>query len=111
MADVLQELEMQFDPNTIEHLGIQMYSTLPPVIGELISNAYDADAKSVKIHLIDEGEKSITIADTGHGMKYEDLNSKFLKIGRNRRTDTTGQKSESKNRYVIGKKGIGKLSF
>ena len=50
---------MHFDPNTIEHLGIQMYSTLPPVIAELISNAYDADAKHVKIHLADVGEKFI----------------------------------------------------
>src|ERR1700752_3726789 len=111
MAENFQELEMRFDPNTIEHLGIQMYSTLPPVIGELISNAYDADAKYVKVHFIDEGEKTIIISDNGHGMKYEDLNAKFLKIGRNRRTDVTGQKSESDKRYVIGKKGIGKLSF
>lgn len=111
MADTLEELQMHFDPNTIEHLGIQMYSTLPPVIGELISNAYDADSKHVKVHLIDEGDKKIIISDDGHGMKYEDLNNKFLKIGRNRRADDTGQKSESGERYVIGKKGIGKLSF
>lgn len=111
MSDNLQDLEMHFDPNTIEHLGIQMYSTLPPVIAELVSNAYDADAHNVKIHLIDEGEKKIVISDDGHGMLYDDLNSKFLKIGRNRRVSNTGQKSESGNRYVIGKKGIGKLSF
>ncbi len=111
MNEELQDLEMHFDPNTIEHLGIQMYSTLPPVIAELISNAYDADAKHVKIHLADVGEKFIRISDDGHGMRYEDLNSKFLKIGRNRRADSSGQKSESGNRFVIGKKGIGKLSF
>jgi hypothetical protein len=111
MANQLQELEMQFDPNTIEHLGIQMYSTLPPVIGELISNSYDADATHVKVQLFDETEKKIVISDNGHGMEYDHLNSKFLKIGRNRRIESTGQKSESGNRYVIGKKGIGKLSF
>ncbi len=111
MADNIKELEMQFDPGTIEHLGIQMYSTLLPVIAELVSNAYDADAHYVKIHLIDEGEKQIIISDNGHGMTYEHLNPKFLKIGRNRRASDTGQKSESGERYVIGKKGIGKLSF
>lgn len=113
MTDELPELEMQFDPNTVEHLGMQMYSTLPPVIGELVSNAYDADATHVKIYLNDENDKSIIMSDNGHGMNYDDLNSKFLKIGRNRRTDTnsSGQKSESGNRNVIGKKGIGKLSF
>ena len=46
-----QDLEMSFDPNTIEHLGVRMYSTLPPVLTELIANAYDADAETVKIIL------------------------------------------------------------
>jgi hypothetical protein len=109
------ELVMKFDPSTIEHLGIQMYSTLPPVIAELVSNAYDADAKTVKVHLNDKGEKSIQVIDTGHGMDFNDINTKFLIIGRNRRKDEqkqlTIQKTESGNRFAIGKKGLGKLSF
>jgi hypothetical protein len=113
MENNINELVMQFDPNTIEHLGIQMYSTLPPVIAELISNAYDADAKKVKIELEDSNpnNKKISITDTGHGMSFEDINKKFLLIGRNRRRDENSQKSLSGNRNVIGKKGIGKLSF
>ena len=105
-----QTVKMSFDPNTIEHLGIQMYSTLPPVIAELVANAYDADANSVKIYLEDYGEKTITIEDNGHGMSFGDLEAKFLRIGRNRR-DGNQQYSESRKRKVIGKKGIGKLSF
>ena len=46
-------LTMTFDPHTIEHLGIKMYSTLPPLIAELVSNAYDADASKVLIELKD----------------------------------------------------------
>ncbi len=103
-------VKMSFDPNTIEHLGVGTYSTLPPVIAESVANAYDADASSVKIFLEDRREKRIIIEDTGHGMSFEDLESKFLKIGRNRRGGD-GQRSESGNRKVIGKKGIGKLSF
>ena len=38
--------EMDFDIATIEHLGLQMYSTLPPVIGELVANAWDANASA-----------------------------------------------------------------
>lgn len=110
------ELRMEFDSNTIEHLGIQMYATLPPVIAELISNAYDADAKCVKIELNDQTEKTIIVTDDGHGMSFSDINSKFLKIGRNRRKDEktkalSVQKTESGNRFAIGKKGLGKLSF
>jgi hypothetical protein len=104
-------LVMKFDPNTIEHLGIQMYYTLPPVIAELVSNSYDADAKKVEVFLNDKAAKSIIVSDDGHGMSFHDINDKFLKIGRNRRNQTNSQKSESGNRFVIGKKGIGKLSF
>ena len=89
-------LEMKFDPNVITHLGIQMYSTLPPVISELISNAYDADATEVKIYLNDKyQEKSIIIEDNGHGMSFDEINDKFLLIGRNRRKDDQSDKSKS----------------
>lgn len=107
----MEYLEMQFDAGTIEHLGVQMYSTLPPVIAELISNSYDAEASHVKIKLFDEDEKKIIISDDGHGMTFDDLNLKFLRIGRNRRAESDGQRSETGKRLVIGKKGIGKLSF
>lgn len=107
-------LEMHFDPNTISHLGIQMYSTLPPVIAELVSNAYDADAHKVTIDLNDNDLSNMTISieDDGHGMNFDEINTCFLLIGRNRRgTDGKNQKTRSGNRYVIGKKGIGKLAF
>jgi hypothetical protein len=105
-------LVMRFDPNTIEHLGIKMYSTLPPVIAEMVSNSYDAEAELVKIYLYDEEtEKKIIIEDNGTGMSFEEINNKFLLIGRNRREDSSSQKSKNDKRLVIGKKGIGKLSF
>ena len=63
-----------------------MYSTLPPVLAELVSNSYDAEATSVEIFLYDNtGEKRIIIKDTGHGMSFEEINNRFLKIGKNRR--------------------------
>lgn len=107
-----QVLEMKFDPNTIEHLGVKMYSTLPPIIAEIVSNSYDAEAKKVDIFLNDNtASKSITITDNGHGMSFSEINSNFLRIGRNRRIDDNSQKSKNELRFVIGKKGIGKLSF
>ena len=39
-----QKLEMSFDPQTIEHLGVKMYSQLPNAIAELIANSYDAES-------------------------------------------------------------------
>ncbi len=104
-------LEMSFMPNTIEHLGARLYSTMPPVIAELIANSYDADATEVHIELRDSGEaKEIIVRDDGHGMSFDEINDNFLKIGRNRRDDTQGSQSPN-GRAVIGKKGLGKLSF
>ena len=37
-----EKLQLKFDPRTIEHLGIKMYSQLPYALAELVANAYDA---------------------------------------------------------------------
>lgn len=103
-------LKMTFDPMTIEHLGIKMYSTLPPVISELIANSADAGASHVSVQLRDSDSKEITVQDDGDGMTFQELNEKFLRIGRNRR-EAEGRETNAKGRKVIGKKGLGKLSF
>lgn len=57
---------------------------------------------------------TVTIKDTGNGMTPTEVQEKFLPINRNRRRDTSGDetvsKTESGKRYVMGRKGIGKLS-
>lgn len=109
MTDNPEVLEMKFDPNTIQHLGVQMYYTLPPVIAEVIANSYDADAENVTVYLNDKADKEIMIEDNGNGMSFPELNSKFLRIGRNCREESSV--SPGKQRPLIGKKGLGKLSF
>lgn len=101
--------KIKFDKNTIDHLGIKLYSSFPPVMAELISNSYDADAENVEIR-INYDEKVVTVIDDGNGMNHDELNQNFLVIGRNRRkTEGTGF-SRVKNRKVTGKKGLGKLA-
>ena len=103
-------LVLKFDPNTIEHLGISLYSKLPSVLSELVSNSWDADAKNVTIDFLDSGEnKEIIYSDDGEGMTFDELNDSYLVIGRNRRTDNQKETTTS-GRKVIGKKGLGKLS-
>ena len=81
--------EMKFDIGTIKHLGLQMYSTLPPVIGELVANAWDANATRVEIIIpdepIDQKRSEIIIEDNGIGMSDKDVREKYLRIGRDRR--------------------------
>lgn len=106
-----KKLIMSFDPGTIEHLGVKMYSKLPNAIAELIANAYDADASVVNIKLYDNtDEKKIVVEDDGVGMSFEEINDLFLRIGRNRRKEGKTH-SPSGKRKVTGKKGLGKLAF
>jgi len=108
---MMDELEMKFDPSTIEHLGLQMYSTLPNALAELIANAYDADAENVFIKLYDEGDnKSIIVEDDGLGMSFDEANDKFLIIGRKKRKNLQELKSPKK-RKTTGRKGVGKLAL
>ena len=108
MAD--SPFELRFDPLTIKHLGVRMYSTLPPALAEIISNSYDADANNVTITLSEENgkPKEITVADDGKGLSLEEINSKFLVIGRNRRNEEGDILSTKFKRLPTGKKGLGK---
>jgi len=100
-------LTMTFDPRTIEHLGVKMYSTLPPAIAELIANAYDACATEVTVKLNDD-PKRIEVIDNGSGMTFDEINTNFLRIGRNRRTE---EQAPPCKRSPTGKKGLGKLAL
>lgn len=72
-------LEISFDLNTIDHLGVKLYSTIPPMIAELVANAWDADATNVEIILKDEDIKSIIVKDNGLGMTFlEEIDEKIL---------------------------------
>ena len=105
-------LELKFDPNTIDDLGAKLYSTLPPILSELIANGYDAGASEIKIDFIDQSsdEKKIIISDNGQGMSYDEINDHYLIVGRKRRTQSNTH-DPIFNRPVMGKKGIGKLAF
>ncbi len=107
-----EKLQLKFDPRTIEHLGIKMYSQLPYALAELVANAYDAGAEKVKVKLYDNNssDKRIVIVDDGDGMTYEEVGEKFLVIGRKRR-ETDGSRENSKGRKITGKKGVGKLAL
>lgn len=106
-------LSLKFDPKTIEHLGVKMYSTLPPALAELISNSYDADAGEVSIEFLEQNGSpiAITIHDNGTGMSQADIQEKFLVIGRDRRAADGDKPSLQYARLPTGKKGLGKLAL
>ena len=105
----IDKLEMTFDPLVIDDLGAKLYSTLPPILSELIANGYDAGATKVYIDLStnkETGDKEIIILDNGEGMTFNEINDKYLRIGRKKR-----EEQEVFKRKPIGKKGLGKLAF
>jgi len=93
--------------NVLNHLGRNLYRSFVTVLGEAISNSWDADAKNVCIY-INEEQNSFIIKDDGIGMSGDDFQNKFLKIGYSKRKDGT---RSAAGRPYIGRKGIGKLAL
>lgn len=108
--DTQQELELRFDHGVIEHLGVKLYQNKPTnVIAELVSNAWDADAKTVDIQIQTSAvEPYISIADDGFGMTFQTLREVYLLIGKNKRTPDSPEKKSA--RKPMGRKGLGKLA-
>lgn len=103
--------ELKIALDTLRHLGINLYSSLPPVLSELVANSYDARARTVRIYCSDD---QVIIEDDGIGMSRVDMQEKYLIIGRDRRVE------ENKDDLYpdwpvrskpMGRKGIGKLSM
>lgn len=109
-----KERVLKIDLNVLNHLGLNLYSNVPAVLAELIANAWDADASTVKVSIDGQGkDKKIVIQDDGCGMDDADLDEKFLNVGYQRRGNngqSIGDQTSGKERSVMGRKGIGKLS-
>lgn len=94
--------------SVLNHLGRNLYRNFITVLGEAISNAWDADAKNVWID-VDRESSRFSIKDDGVGMDAQDFQQKFLKIGYSKRSD--GSMRTVGKRPFIGAKGIGKLAL
>ena len=98
-------LEIKISLAALEHLGMNLYSTIPAVLSEIVANAWDADAGRVLVTL---GGGRITIEDDGVGMTRDQVIDRFLDVGFQRRP-AMGARTP-KGRQPMGRKGIGKLS-
>lgn len=102
------EFRFEISLSVLNHLGRNLYRNFITVLGEAISNSWDAEAKNVWI-TIDKENSSFVIKDDGKGMNAEDFQGKFLKVGYSKRKD--GTYKTSTERPYIGAKGIGKLAL
>lgn len=108
-------LTLEISLDSLRHLGMNLYSSLPPVLSELVANAYDARARRVDITVADD---RVTIRDDGIGMTRDDAQEKYLVVGRDRRVEdqvpVAGQDPFSawpRRDTPMGRKGIGKLAM
>lgn len=111
---VERPLVMKFGGSLVEQLGAQLYPSVTATVAELISNAWDADAKNVWVDVpFDEdwsgATAEIVVLDDGHGMTRAAAQATYLVVGRKRRLTLNGDRSEG-GRPVHGRKGIGKLA-
>ena len=109
MSDKAYKFEIL--PSILNHLGRNLYRGFITVLGEAISNSWDADAKNVWIEI---ENNNLTIKDDGMGMNEYDFESKFLRMGYSKRGPRSGQKpvmNSPSGRPFIGSKGIGKLAL
>lgn len=111
------ELVLTYAGTIVKHLGVQMYAGRPvPAIAELISNAWDADAKNVRITLpldtpwsASDDSQVITVEDDGIGMNWDMIRDAYLDVGRDRRA-AEGRDRSPGGRLLQGRKGVGKLA-
>ncbi|MDA0998963.1 MAG: ATP-binding protein [bacterium] len=102
-----EDFSFEISLSVLNHLGRNLYRSFTTVLGEAISNAWDADATEGHIH-INKTKNSFLIKDTGDGMTADEFQNKFLKIGYSKRKIS---ETSPGGRPYIGRKGIGKLAL
>ncbi|MCC7128815.1 MAG: DNA mismatch repair protein [Anaerolineae bacterium UTCFX2] len=107
MIEAKNQFTFEISLSVLNHLGRNLYRSFMTVLGEAISNSWDADANNVWIY-IDRERNSLIIKDDGDGMDAKDFQNKFLRIGYSKRRE--GSRSIKKRPY-IGRKGIGKIAL
>jgi signal transduction histidine kinase len=92
-------------------LGEELISNERVALIELVKNSYDADASTVVIHFqppLAEGHGAVEIWDDGHGMSATTVRSAWMEIATP--VKKRQERSEIKNRRVLGAKGIGRFA-
>jgi len=102
------QFSFEISLSVLNHLGRNLYRSFITILGEAVSNSWDADAKNIWI-VVDKENNTLIIKDDGSGMTADDFQNKFLKIGYSKRKD--GTTTTVKGRPYIGRKGIGKLAL
>lgn len=89
----------------VDALSSGLYDSPAACLKELINNAYDADASTVRVYVRPDAE-TIVIDDDGHGMDQADFEKNFQRISESHKR-AEGAETAKYKRDKIGKIGIG----
>ncbi|PWB59363.1 MAG: phosphonate ABC transporter permease [Bradyrhizobiaceae bacterium] len=88
----------------------ETYRSSEVALKELVDNAWDADARTVKISLPDPlSGDSVVVQDDGTGMTAAELRDEYLNIASDK-VSRIGKETPGLRRRVKGRKGIGKFA-
>lgn len=104
------KLTFSVDSSLLFQLGEQLVAKPSIALAELVKNAYDADATEVTIEFekVDRPGGTITVADNGYGMTFEDIQRGWMRIATAAKRNNTVSKVYC--RSVTGAKGIGRFA-
>lgn len=97
----------QAEGRLLQELGERLVASPEVALVELIKNAYDADSPSCEVRL-EEGGKTLVIADNGHGMTFSEFVGKWMRIATYSKVDN--RQSRTYKRRLTGAKGIGRFA-
>src|SRR4051812_12389935 len=91
---------------------LERLATARPVqaVAELIWNAFDADAKDVRVEFDRDASgllQAVRVRDDGHGIPYDEAPSLFTKLGGSWKRER--KRSRHENRLLHGEEGKGRF--
>jgi signal transduction histidine kinase/Asp-tRNA(Asn)/Glu-tRNA(Gln) amidotransferase C subunit len=97
------------DAAMVRRLGRELVAKQETALGELVKNAYDADATFCTVTLNNDGHgATFDITDDGSGMSRDDLINGFMRLASD--SKVRNPRSPVFNRSRAGKKGIGRFA-
>jgi signal transduction histidine kinase len=106
-----EQLSFKFSGKIARLLGRESVSSPIVALFELIKNAYDADAKNVRVIFSNpenSTESSIEVIDDGDGMNIDEFKNKWMIVGT---ADKETNPISFNGRRKVGEKGLGRFSM
>ena len=102
-------VRFQTDAAIVRRLGRELVAKQETALGELVKNAYDADATQCTVNLFEAGSLTgFDITDDGNGMTYAEIVNGFMRLASDEKVVNPASPRYGRSR--AGKKGIGRFA-